>query len=67
MRKRTAIFLLVIMSLITSVGAINVESLIKTTTAATEIKAVGMPLQDLLDLFGGKFVGHERGIVQGEK
>ena len=50
MRKRTAIFLLVIMSLITSVGAINVESLIKTTTAATEIKAVGMPLQDLLDL-----------------
>ena len=44
MRKRTAIFLLVIMSLITSVGAINVEGLIKTTTAAAEIKAVGLPL-----------------------
>jgi Ca-activated chloride channel homolog len=50
MRKRTAIFLLVIMSLITSVGAINVEGLIKTTTAAAEIKAVGMPLQELLVL-----------------
>ncbi len=50
MRKLTALLLILVLSLMTSVGAANVESRLKTTAVAAEIKAVAMPLQELLDL-----------------
>ena len=50
MRKLTALLLILVLSMMTSVGAANVESRLKTTAVAAEIKAVAMPLQNLLDL-----------------
>jgi Ca-activated chloride channel family protein len=50
MRKLTALFLILVLTMMTSVGAANVESRLKTTAVAAEIKAVAMPLQELLDL-----------------
>ena len=50
MKRTIALVLIMIMSLITSVGAVNAETRLQTTAIATEIKAVGMPLQELLDL-----------------
>lgn len=50
MKRNIAILLLLVMSMTTLAFAGNVESQMKTMPIASEIRANGMPLQDLLDL-----------------
>jgi len=50
MKRNIAILLLLVMSMTTLAFAGNVENQMKTMPIASEIRANGMPLQDLLDL-----------------
>ena len=49
MKKNIAIFLLLVLSMATIGFAGNIENSLKTLPLASEIRATGMPLQELLD------------------